>query len=139
MKNFANVLKKQKEEIAIGDALLRDFPDLLVDSDRWQHERLCSAAVNTKATDVLIKHSCGCCAEATLQAWPFLVAHDRKIYSNPPCFDIGEGGACGGDIPFAGWRKCLTDAQISDCVIAKVQEYFDTHAPHENAGELEEE
>lgn len=121
--------KRSQELARLAEACAGAFPDLQRHVNRWGRERFSSKKANTLVTDYDLSHNCGCCSDSPLELWPFMVHESgMSIYSEPPCFSIGE--KCGfGDRPGDGWRECLLVAGIPEAILDRVQKYFDDNPP----------
>jgi len=106
--------------------LLESFPDLEIQTDRWDRERYSSAKVNSLADHVDMRHNCGCCADSPLEARPYIrFEDDQLIFSNPDFFFVGEKNVSHGfDDPTEGWEAHMRAAGISEAAIVLVHEYF---------------
>jgi hypothetical protein len=108
------------------------FPDIKVHTNRWGTKRNYSKQVNSVATNVEIRHNCGCCADSPVEAWPYLNTEFGPIYSDPPSFFVGEQNGYGyGQIESSGWEKTLRASNISESVINQVRAFFDANKPGE--------
>ena len=119
-----------QRELAILHNLKDKFPDIKINVDRWKNQRKFTEKVNSIVDQVEITHNCGCCSDSPLEAYPYVVIDDSKVYSNPPCFTIGEKGWAGGDIPNSGWEKKLQKENIPDGVLRQIQQYFMDNLPY---------
>jgi hypothetical protein len=107
-------LDQQEAEIAKRRKLLRRFPDLREQVDRWKTVRLYSKAVNAIAVEAQIHHTCGCCADAPLVVRPYVRVDGECIYSDPPEIYIGHRNYWGGgDVLVPDWRHRLSEAGLS--------------------------
>jgi hypothetical protein len=125
------ITKKTKE---ISDAtaylnaicgLYKQFDDLSFTVDRWNETRWHSNFITSLATNVEIRHSCGCCDDAPIFARPYVVINGIEVYS-PLCFCVGEK-AYGGEKPYDNWKKELIDAKIQQCILDKLEAFFETN------------
>jgi len=133
-------LEGLKKEFCELETSLKLFPDLEEHRDRWETIRLCTPSINKLTDDVEIRHSCGCCADASLQAWPFKLIQGTYIYSKPTCFFIGQQNDYGyGEIPDPNWQDKLKEADIPQMVIDKIQAYLDNNPPIYDEDEDEDE
>ena len=123
-------LEKLEKEFSGLETSFKLFPDIEEHRDRWETIRLCTPSINKLTDDVEIRHSCGCCADASLQAWPFKLIQGTYIYSKPTCFFIGQQNDYGyGEIPDPNWQDKLKEADIPQMVIDKIQAYLDNNPP----------
>lgn len=123
-------ISKSEQELTILQTLYNlsqtQFPDLQRISDRWNHIRYASSLVNSKAKHAKMKHSCGCCPDAPLLVYPYIVVDGVEINSDPTGIGVGERNQWGeGEIPNKGWKEKLIKHNISSTVIDIVQQYFD--------------
>jgi uncharacterized protein YuzB (UPF0349 family) len=91
-------------------------------------ERFYSKQANVQVTDYDLSHNCGCCNDSPLELWPFMMHGDMKVYSDPPCFTIGERNGYG-EMPYDCWQGPLRAAGIPEELIARVQAYMDENPP----------
>jgi hypothetical protein len=137
MQAITRVIEEKEASIKAGlreveemRALAEEFPDLTLHTDRWKTERLSSAKVNSVASEVLLKHSCGCCSDSPLQAWPYIEKNGKRIFSSPPVFTVGEKNMFGsGEIETPGWEEPMRAAGISEAAIARVRAYLNVCRP----------
>ena len=81
--------------------------------------------MNAIAIDIDINHSCGCCADSPLQMWPYKQIDGVKVFSQPPCFKVGEPNQWGiGEIAWDNWEDELQEVNISETVIQKIKKHF---------------
>lgn len=119
--------KEASEKVAEAERLVRlsaSFPDLRKHVGRWDKVAYYSALVNPKVERFDIRHNCGCCSDSPLEVWPYLETPDGKVYSDPPCFQVGEKYYLGGDRPYPKWREKLQAAGIPDVIIEGVSVHF---------------
>lgn len=126
--NKQTLAEKLKLNIADAERKLRlaqKYPDLHEHQCRWKHVRLCTKEVNGKVTDATIKHNCGCCEDSPLEVWPYLVEDGIEVFSDPPCFVVGEKiPRTYRDMPYDGWEDKLREAGIAEVVIEKTKKRF---------------
>lgn len=134
MSDIAKHIDKLAEEAALYGHAMEQYPDLKLQPDRWGQRRLVSATVNGIATDCQIKHSCGCCYDSAIEAWPFVDFNGLRIYADGSPFIVGVG-SYSGEIPREGWQRELKDRGLSNAIIEKVQAYFDAHQHAESGDE----
>lgn len=107
------------------------FPDVEVHKNRWNRTRIFSSAVNPIATDVEIRHSCGCCADSPLLITPVYEDEEIKVYGSVEIC-IGQQNELGyGDILDPDWEDRLQKLNMSDAVIKKIKKYAEEHAPED--------
>lgn len=104
--------------------LSTEFPDLKKHVGRWDKVAYYSSSVNSKVDQVELRHNCGCCSDSPLEAWPYLETPNGKVYSDPPCFQVGEMHYLGGDGPYPKWKEGLKSAGISEVVIEVISMHF---------------
>ena len=124
-------LQKQIDEI---EAVRKIYPDVQVNSDRWNHERHFSALANKDVDEVDFRHSCGCCQDAPLFAWPYVELEDgTKVFSDPPKFYIADGvgdfGIGERPDPDYEWMGKLKVLGIQEKVRGKIAVYLNEHPP----------
>lgn len=107
------------------ERLYQDFPDLVVKTvGRSPVVYYCSVSVNRVATDLDLRHSCGCCPDGTLNVRVFVETVDGRIYGLPLDTAVGERHYMGGDRPRKGWKEKMGAIGISNALIEKVQGHF---------------
>lgn len=119
-------LDLERERLLKINGLLISYPDLESSCDRWNHERLFSKSVNPIVDRVDFNHSCGCCSDAPLYAYPYIEVDGIKIHSDPLYIPIGEKGYgyCG-DMPYDNWEENFQKRNISEEVIHLVKKHFE--------------
>jgi hypothetical protein len=125
--SIVQLRKEAVEKIEEADKLERlfkEFPDLLKDTNRWKRVRYYSKAVNSRANRFDISHNCGCCNDSPLEIWPYLETPDGNVYSDPPCFTVGEQHWISGDVPRPGWKEEMQKAGIPEDIIGAVSAHF---------------
>lgn len=100
------------------------FPDLQKHVGRWDKVAYYSASVNSKVERFDLRYNCGCCSDSPLEVWPYLETPDGKVYSDPPCFQVGEKHYLGGDRPYPKWREKLEAAGIPEAVTGAISVHF---------------
>lgn len=121
----AVTLQAKQADAARLEQLALRFDNLQRHIGRWNHVVYCSPVANTQVTDVFMRFNCGCCDDSPLEAWPYLKTEHGEVYSNPPCFVVGERHWMSGARPTTHWKAALQQAQIPDAVIRKVQGRFE--------------
>lgn len=119
--------KEASEKASEAEKLLRlsaSFPDLQKHVGRWNKVAYYSASVNSKVQRFDIRHNCGCCSDSPLEVWPYLETPDGNVYSDPPCFQVGEKYYLGGDRPYPKWREKLEAAGIPEVIIGAISMHF---------------
>jgi hypothetical protein len=106
------------------ERLLKRFPDLLRNENRWKTVRYYSKSVNTQVNRFDMAHSCGCCNDAPLLVWPYLETPDGNVYSDPPSFQVGEKHWISGDTAYPGWKDKLRAGGIPEDIIGAVSMHF---------------
>ncbi len=109
------------------EKLLQAYPDLQVYRGRWNKVAYFSKSVNGQATQHDQRHNCGCCSDSPLEIWPYAETPLGKVYSDPPCFTVGERCEFG-DHPYGGWAGKMREAGIPEVTIEAVQAHFDACA-----------
>jgi len=117
------IAEKQKELLDL-EALYQQFTDLRRHVNRWKRVRFCSASVNNKVKRFDMSHNCGCCNDSPLEVWPYLETEHGNIYSDPPCFQVGEKSYISGDDPYPGWKNEMRKANIPEDIIGAVSMHF---------------
>jgi hypothetical protein len=105
--------------------LVSAYPDLKRYKGRWEKVAYYSPSVNSLVKNYDKRHNCGCCADSPLEIWPFIETPQGKVYSDPPCFTIGERSDYG-DVPCDDWEKALKKANIPEEIIEHLQQYFES-------------
>jgi hypothetical protein len=119
--------KEAAEKTAEVERLTRlaiEFPNLQKHVGRWNKVAYYSISVNSRVDQVELRHNCGCCHDSPLEAWPYLEVSGGRVYSDPPCFSVGEKHYQGGDKPYPRWREELKAVGISDEVIEVISVHF---------------
>lgn len=121
-------IAKLKAEITDKSRLveiLSKYPDIKEHTNRWKRHHWVSRSVNDRASLCRIHHECGCCSDSPLEVWPYLVDDGVEIYSDPPCFRVGEKNAYGiGDRPYDYWQDKLRADGINAEIIAQIEQHF---------------
>lgn len=116
--------KKQETEASRLANLAEAYPDLKKHTGRWSKIAYYSKSVNDKVTRFDIRHNCGCCNDSPLEIWPYLETPHGNVYSDPPCFQVGERHWMGGDRPYAGWQQKMKNAGIPEIIIGAIGVHF---------------
>ena len=129
---FKDELEAKQKELNSMRKISELFPDIKEHRNRWGTIRLTTKDANSKTNQAQICHSCGCCEDAPLQAWPYLEVDGIKVFSDPPYFTVGEKipyyyGM--GERPYDEWEQKLRDANIPESIISIVQDYFNENKP----------
>jgi len=115
-------------KLAEADRLVRlieAFPDLKKHVGRWNKVAYYSKSVNSKVTRFDLRHNCGCCSDSPLEVWPYQETEHGNIYSDPPCFQVGERSYLGGDTPYSAWEDKLKTAGIPESIIGAIEMHFE--------------
>lgn len=112
--------------------LAEEFPDLKKHVGRWNKVAYYSKSVNPKVTRFDMRHNCGCCNDSPLEIWPHIQTEHGKIYSDPPCFTVGERHWGYGDIPHSGWRSRMEVAGIPDAILDRIEGLFRSEEDEED-------
>lgn len=115
---------KNIEEASRLERLAAAFPDLKKTTGRWNKVAYYSRTVNVRATGYDMRHNCGCCPDSPLEIWPYIETPDGKVYSEPPCFYVGQRHWMGGDEPDENWRQKLDAAEIPTALIERIAYHF---------------
>lgn len=106
------------------------YPDLKESKDRWGTVYHSTPSINSKVNEVEFRHSCGCCADASLLAYFYEVIHGIKVFADPFSIYIGNQNEWGwGDIANADWRENLRKHRIPEHLYDRVEKYFAEHPP----------
>jgi len=124
--------KKAKEDadrVVLLEALMKEFPDLKIATNRWGRQRYSSASVNAIADKVHFGHNCGCCNDSPLEARPYIEIMGTELFSDPDCFMVGERDYRNSyyDEAWSGWREKLEASGISKKAIDRVESYLEAH------------
>ena len=125
--NLKEKLEAQASMTKAHLKLLERFPDLKEHRDRWNNSRFCTPLINEQVDKAQIHHNCGCCPDSPLEVWPFKKINGIKIFSEPPCFTVGEKDCYSDEMserPYENWQRQLRDSNIPENVISIVQKYF---------------
>lgn len=116
----------KQQELEKLEQLYKNYPDLKKHVNWWKTVRYCSKSVNDKVNQYEQRHNCGCCADSPLEIWPYLETEFGRVYSDPPCFRVGEDSYYDGDRPYPNWEKDMENKNISKLIIKAVQDYFNS-------------
>jgi len=105
------------------EKLTQRYPDLRVHVGRWSKVAYCTKEANPHAIHHDLRHNCGCCRDSPLELWPYMMVGEDRIYSEPPCIQIGERSEHG-DRPYPGWADKLKDAGLPEELIRTIKGYF---------------
>ena len=126
-------LKSKAEEAAevekLVEKLLAEFPDLEVRYDRWHKQYFTSKSVMPIATDVMIRHSCGCCNDSPLYVTPYVIRGSSKVFVDDITICIGERSFYGGEEPSGDLEEILERNGFNDLCKVIVREHLATHKP----------
>jgi hypothetical protein len=122
-------LKNKAEEAAVVEKLLAEFPDLEVKYDRWHKQYFTSKSVMPVATDVMIRHSCGCCNDSPLYATPYVIRGNNKVFVDNIAIFIGERSFYGGEEPTNDLDEVLEKYGFNDLCKAIVMAYLQANRP----------
>lgn len=132
--NDAEKLRKEAEEklaeVNRLERLQQAFPDLKKRTGRWNKVAFYSKTVNEKVDEFDSRHNCGCCSDSPLEIWPYMNTPDGKVFSDPPCFTVGERDGYG-DRPYDNWSNALREARISGNVIERISMLFNARDEEE--------
>lgn len=107
------------------EKLLAAYPNVQRHVGRWDKVAYFTKDVNARVERFDMRHNCGCCNDSPLELWPYVETEYGKIYSDPPCFRIGEKHWVSGDKPRHGWKEDLRKAEIPEIIIGAVQTHFE--------------
>lgn len=116
--------QKKQAEVDQLVKLLELFPDLKKHVGRWNKIAFYSPSVNSKVTRFDMRFNCGCCLDSPFEVWPYLETEHGNIYSNPPCFTLGEKCYYGGATPYPDWKERLEKAGLPEVIIGAIGMYF---------------
>jgi hypothetical protein len=123
-------IKKLEKELNEAKKAKELFPNVEIETDRWDNERFYSCDANSKADRVQIHRSCGCCSGAAIYARPYITDSGTAVYSNPPSFTIAYGNEWGYGVEESeGWEEKMREKNISEEAIKKCREYLDENKP----------
>jgi hypothetical protein len=105
------------------ERLTQQYPDLRVYVGRWSKVVYCAKDANPHATHYDMRHNCGCCSDSPLELWPYMMVGEDRIYSDPPCIQIGERSDHG-DRPYPGWADKLKQEGLPDELIRVIKGHF---------------
>jgi hypothetical protein len=113
------------EEAEKLERLEKAYPDIQKRVGRWNKVTYFTKAVNEQVTDFDARHNCGCCSDSPLEIWPFVKTENGNVYSDPPCFTVGERDywSCH-DKPYDGWDTKMLAAGIPEAIVDGVRVYF---------------
>jgi hypothetical protein len=136
-----DVLRKEAiEKIAQAEKLEKleaAFPGIQKRVGRWNKVTYFTKEVNTKVDNFDSRHNCGCCNDSSLEIWPYLQTPDGPVYSDPPCFTVGERDydSASGDRPYSGWDGQMLSAGIPESVVDRVRAFFSADEEEEESEE----
>lgn len=116
--------KAKLDEAAKLKELVSKYPGLKKRVGRWNKVAYYTRDVNESVTRFDMRHNCGCCNDSPLEIWPYLETPIGNVYSDPPCFQVGERHWMGGDRPYDGWQKSMRAAGIPESIIDAVSTHF---------------
>jgi hypothetical protein len=129
---------KQKVLDAIAH-LYKIYPDLKIQRDgriaSFASLKFSTATVNSIVDGIDIeKHYTTLDAlhngHESVEAWPYTTIEGYKVYSDPPCFTIGETYTMGfGTVPLSKWEDAMGDAGIAKVAIKATKDYFKKNPP----------
>lgn len=90
LKALDNLIQTSQNELKQIQFLLEIFPDLEVKIDQWKNKYFSATTANLKVEDFYTAHSCGCCSDSPLFAYPYLEINGVRVHSEPERFYIGE-------------------------------------------------
>lgn len=111
-------IDERNKEIDNLENIIKLYPDAIIEYKRGGGYYCCSTSVNNKANKVIITHSCGCCSDASLVAFPYIETKYGNIYSNPRKFHIGERFLNN------NWKDELLAANISNEIIDQIKSHM---------------
>jgi len=117
-------VQKKQQELDLLIKRSEKYPDLRRHINRWKTERFCSASLNNRVNDCEIRHNCGCCNDSPLEIWPYIETDLGRIYSDPPCFTVGERHWISGDTPYEGWKEKFRKQDIPETIVERISSYF---------------
>ena len=126
-KTIETLRKEAQEKLDEADrveALAKFYPGLKKRTGRWNKVAYYSASVNGEAVEMDIRHNCGCCDDSPLEVWPHVQTEHGKIYSDPPCFIVGEKHWISGDVSLPGWKDQIRQAGLPENLIDKIVQHF---------------
>jgi len=138
MNTLQEKITEQKENLKKIEEINKKFPNLREYKDRWSNLYLCTKDVNTLVNEVYFKHNCGCCEDSPLEAWTYINIENKKIYSDPPNFTIGEkipyyfsnSEFEGGEKAYDNWENKLIENNIPQNIIDQIQDFFNENDPN---------
>jgi len=130
---MANTLQEKYDKLLLEleniKQILEVYPDAKIYNDRWNNKRYSDKKVNTIVNHVEFRHSCGCCSDSALLAYPCIMFGNTRIYSDPMYFCIGEKCPDGGERSLPGWRKAMEEKLIPLQIIEEVRQYLKENPP----------
>ena len=121
----------QTEKIQGIEELLKLFPDLSIDTDRWKRERFVSSLINkeTSNLEIHLLNNCGCCVDTPMELHvhkSVKIGHyNYDVYSNPHGLFVMERTIWGKLYPAKNWKEQLQKYEFSDYIINKVNEIIE--------------
>jgi len=127
MTTLKEKILKEENDLNILKKILEEFPDVELGSTRWEDKMLFSASINSIATNVEFKHSCGCCSGAPLLARFYIERFGKKIYVKPIEICVGCGNEYGsGQIFKDNWEDIIfNENKINPELLETVQKFVD--------------
>lgn len=117
-----------EEEVLALEQLFKLYPDLQSKTHRWGRVRYYSKMVNAKCDAYDLGHNCGCCSDSSLELFPYLKTENGNVYSDPPCFTIGERFDYAADREYSGWDDRLRENEIPEWIIKELRDKFEKDA-----------
>jgi hypothetical protein len=142
LKHLEDSILKATEEAEQLETMTLLFPDLEVEVNRWGTKKLTSRMVNSMAVDYDTGHSCGCCEDAPLFAYPYVEFEGIRVHSKPSKVYIGERcyHVVGGELYD---QRCLGELRTEGFnpeLIAKIEKLVDevpSYLPYDDDDEAE--
>lgn len=123
LKELDDLVQSSQNELKQIRLLLEIFPDLEIKTDRWKNRRFSASTANSKVEDFYTAHSCGCCSDSPLFAYPYLEINGARVHSEPERFYIGErcSYTASGELYDSDCIEKLEECQIAKPIIDRIE------------------
>lgn len=137
-------INKIREEIRKGEAEIKKlevitskFPDAYIQQDRWKTERVFSETATPLCDKYEWKHSCGCCSDSPLFAYPYLETEFGKVYAHGAPFRILDRDEWGSG-NYLRNKFDVRATALSDSMKSQIQDHIDRWATKDKEYPTEE-
>jgi hypothetical protein len=125
----AEILRLNKDIVQLK-RIVEKFPDAFISQDRWKNERVFSKIASPLCDKYDWRHSCGCCADSSVQVWPYLETEFGKVFAaEAPLYVMDRDEYGMGTYLRNGFDVSKTN--LSDGMKRQIQEFIDLFATGE--------